>query len=84
MTSGSECSSASVRKFRLMHRREDGKHCPLILQNRIVEGASAEELLRAAISFLGNAAPQISALKDTAWAVQAFSKFIDYWEIESE
>jgi hypothetical protein len=74
----------TLKKFRLMHKREDGKNWPLLLQNRLIEAESAEEALKAALHFLGASAPFVCVKDGAAWAIQASGKFIDIWESELE
>jgi len=74
------CAAKSVRKYRLLHRRQDGKNFPLLLQNRVFEAESAEEALQAALACLGDSAPFVRVKDNSAWVVQASGRFIDIWE----
>jgi hypothetical protein len=75
---------AVLKKFRLMHRREDFKSWPIILQNRTVEAESAHKALQSALNFMGDSAPYIHTLDESAWAIKTFAKYVDFWEIDLE
>jgi hypothetical protein len=79
-----DSNGKSLKPYRLYHRREDGKSVSVILQNRVVEAASAVEALRMAIGVLGNDAPAVQIEQDTAWATRHFGKFTDTWEAEPD
>jgi hypothetical protein len=75
------------KRYRIWHKREDGIHVPVLLQNRIIEAESPEQALRLAMDPLGLKSIEIHSTNEyTASASQPdpSGNFVDVWQAEAE